>query len=86
MVLAVLLKYLLVARAAGMSFEEAWPDALEAALRAATGRHDRAEWNNALRDTASTWQDAYERREPQRSEWCLHALPDLDRDTALAAS
>ncbi len=79
-VLAVLLEHLVAARRAGMSFEEAWPDAREAALRAVQGGQNRIEWASALSETGGAWQDAYERRPPQRSEWCLHALcgaPDL---------
>lgn len=84
MVLQALLDRLAAARRAGTTFADAWPDALETALRAAAGKRDRAEWSRALAETAVTWQEAYERRAPQRSEWCLHALPDLDGETVLA--
>jgi hypothetical protein len=49
----VLRERLAAARRAGMSFEEAWPGALDAAVNAS--RWEPAEWRQALSGTVEAW-------------------------------
>ncbi len=51
-------------RSAGRTFDEAWPAAIETALKRAT-RTDRDKlwigWRTALHDTRDAWREAYDR-------------------------
>ncbi len=82
MVLRCLLDRLASARAAGESFEQAWPDALRCALGVAE-RFERQEWADVLasHDIAESWRHAFERRPPRPAEQALRALEDPDRET-----
>lgn len=66
---AVLRERLAAARADGVSFEEAWPVALEAAV--STVQWEREEWIEALSGTVEAWRAAWERRDTTRPEWAL---------------
>ena len=52
-------------RSAGLEFDEAWPEALESALKRAPRREREAYWGgwrSALRATRHAWRAAYERQ------------------------
>jgi hypothetical protein len=73
---AILLEQLAAARRAGVTFEEAWPDALATALQSAD-RSERAHWREALSGTVDAWIDAWLRRPPQSgAERALLLLAD----------
>jgi hypothetical protein len=60
---AVLLREQLAeARAAGVTFEDAWPDALAAAVEGLPGRGRERDWIGVLAGLRSTWEAAFERR------------------------
>lgn len=69
---AVLRDCLATARCAGVSFDEAWPDALTAAVEAT--RWEREEWQEVLSEMVETWRAAWERRDASRPESALLAL------------
>jgi hypothetical protein len=75
---AVLLDQLAAARGAGVTFEEAWPEALEA-VRAATPSQE-ASWREALQETRSAWRSAFLRRPAKPRELALAIVAeDPDR-------
>ena len=63
---------LAAARRTGVSFDEAWPGALEAALSAA--RWERAEWLEVLSGMVEAWRAGWERRLATRPEQALAVL------------
>jgi hypothetical protein len=67
---AVLLEQLAEARRAGRTFDESWPVALGAAVRAAQ-RFERQEWAQVLGSMADSWRAAWERRPPTAGELAL---------------
>jgi len=56
-----LLTTLAEARRAGITFELAWPEALEVAV-AAADRAERGQWRKAFDATAEAWECSYARR------------------------
>lgn len=68
---AKLREHLADARRAGVSFEQAWPIALEATV--GTVQWERAEWLEALSNTVKEWREGWERR-PSTGP-ALEALP-----------
>lgn len=79
----VLAERLAAARAQGLSFDAAWPDARKAALRCATYRDARREWACRFdEDKDALWRPAFERRQ-------LAAVGNLsllgERDTPMLA-
>ena len=76
----VLLERLAGARRAGQTFEQAWGDALGAALAAAESG-ERREWGDVLAGMVVTWREAFERRPARRCELALRAVAeDPDRE------
>jgi hypothetical protein len=76
---AILLEQLAAARRRGDSFEQAWPDALGAALQAAD-LLERAEWADILGGMSATWRRAFDRQEFGRRARALQAVAeDSDR-------
>jgi predicted nucleic acid-binding Zn ribbon protein len=69
---AVLMERLATARRDGVSFDQAWPMALAAAVNAANWEHE--EWRDILSSMVETWRAAWERRAPSRSESAVLAL------------
>jgi hypothetical protein len=69
---AVLRDRLATARCAGLSFDEAWPAALAAAVGAT--RWEREEWHEVLSEMVETWRAAWERHDATRPESALLAL------------
>jgi predicted nucleic acid-binding Zn ribbon protein len=63
---------LAAARRAGVSFEEAWPGALESAVSAAWW--ERAEWLEVLSGMVEAWRAGWERRPATRPEQALAVL------------
>ncbi len=63
---------LAAARRAGVSFEEAWPGALDAAVNAS--RRERAEWLEALSGTVEAWHAGWERQPATRPQRALAML------------
>jgi hypothetical protein len=55
-----------------MSFQEAWPDALDAAVNAS--RWEPAEWRQALSGTVEAWRAGWERQPATRPERALAML------------
>jgi predicted nucleic acid-binding Zn ribbon protein len=68
----VLREQLVVARQAGVSFEEAWPDALDAAVNASWW--ELAEWLEVLSGTVEAWRAGWERQPATRPERALAML------------
>ena len=69
------------ARRESVTFEDAWPDALAAALAAVPAKWERNEWAHVLSGMASTWRDAFERRPAGRRERALATVAqDPDRE------
>ncbi len=68
----VLRERLAAARRDGVSFDEAWPLALAAAVNAV--QWEREEWIDALSGTIETWRAAWERRDVSRTERAVLAL------------
>ncbi len=68
----VLRERLVAARRAGVSFEEAWPGALDAAVDAS--RWERAEWLEVLSGTVEAWRAGWERQPATRPERALAML------------
>lgn len=66
---------MIAARRASIDFDEAWPDARDAALHAAANERERQGWSSALDATAASWRAAYERQPPPRAEQVLQTLP-----------
>jgi hypothetical protein len=60
---------LAAARRDGMSFDEAWPVALAAAVSAV--QWEREEWIDALSGTVEAWRAAWERRDASRTDRAL---------------
>jgi hypothetical protein len=71
-----LLDQLADARRRGETFEEAWPDALDAALAAATSPWERGEWRDVLSGMAPTWRASYERSPAPARERALLVLAE----------
>jgi hypothetical protein len=69
---AVLRDRLAAARRGGVSFDEAWPVALAAAVNAA--QWEREEWRDILSSMVETWRAAWERRDASRPERAVLAL------------
>ncbi len=69
---AVLRERLATARRDGVSFDQAWPGALEAAVCAV--QWERAEWLEALSKTVKVWRAGWERRPSTGPERALDAL------------
>lgn len=63
---------LAAARRGGVSFDEAWPVALAAAVNAA--QWEREEWRDTLSSMIETWRAAWERHDASRPERALLAL------------
>jgi hypothetical protein len=70
---------LAAARRAGVTFEEAWPQAVEAAILAEPDAMQRADWERILPGMVQTWRDAFERQPAGRSESAAAALLDDER-------
>jgi hypothetical protein len=68
----VLRERLATARRDGVSFDEAWPVALAAAVNAA--QWEREEWRDILSRMVKTWCAAWERRDASRAEQAVLAL------------
>lgn len=76
---ALLVEQLAAGRRAGATFEQAWPQALAAALRAAKPA-ERPEWDRALHATVDSWAQAWLRGPASRLERALQAVAeDPDR-------
>jgi hypothetical protein len=73
---AVLLEQLAEARRAGRTFDESWPMAVGAAVRAAQ-RLERQEWAQVLGSMADAWRAAWERRPPTAGELAAASLDSL---------
>lgn len=71
---AVLAEQLAVARRRGESFEDAWPDALAAALAVAPVKSEREEWTGVLTGMVDRWRAAFERVPADRRERSLAIL------------
>jgi hypothetical protein len=69
---AILLDQLTSARSAGAQFTDAWPGALQAALRGAH-RAEREEWVEAFAATVEAWRSAWAREAPSVEERALPA-------------
>jgi hypothetical protein len=67
--------HLHTARAAGAGFDDAWPDAVTAALAAADD--DRSAWLAALHGTRSAWERAYALEPQKPAERAVLALVPL---------
>jgi hypothetical protein len=63
---------LAAARREGVSFDQAWPVALEAAVGAV--QWERAEWRDILSSMVGTWRAAWERRDASSAEQAVLAL------------
>jgi hypothetical protein len=68
----VLRERLAAARRAGVSFEEAWPVALAAAVN--TAQWERKEWQDALTGTIEAWRAGWDRAAAARREEAFAAL------------
>jgi hypothetical protein len=65
----VLREQLATARRDGVSFDQAWPVALTAAVNAAQWEHE--EWQGILSGMVEAWRAAWERRDATRPEQAL---------------
>jgi hypothetical protein len=63
---------LATARRDGVSFDEAWPVALAAAMN--TAQWEREEWQDILPSMVETWRAAWERRDATGAERAVLAL------------
>lgn len=69
----VLVEQLAAARRRGLSFEDAFPAAVSAAVSVAD-RDERTQWRAALADLRESWQACWERRPPTKAENALAML------------
>jgi hypothetical protein len=69
------------ARRRGVSFTDAWPDALRAALASAPNKCDRDQWSDVLNDVEmiATWRSAYTREPASAPEHAFVLLRDPER-------
>jgi hypothetical protein len=78
----VLLDQLAAARAAGATFAQAWPAALDVTL-ASSAPLERDDWSVALDETSESWRTAFERQAAPRRERAL-AIVAVDPDRVAA--
>jgi hypothetical protein len=77
----VLVEQLAAARREGVTFEQAFPDAVAAALAVVQTKWERSEWASVLGGMVATWRDAFERVPAGRCEQALAAIAaDPDRE------
>ena len=75
----VLVERLASSRRAGLTFESAWPSALDSALAAASIGSERREWAHVLGEMVVTWRAAWDRRPASGPEHALGGLLDDER-------
>jgi hypothetical protein len=64
---------LVTARRSGLSFTEAWPTCMAAAL-AVSAEREADDWRDTFLETSSSWRAGFERTEAQAGHGCLAML------------